>query len=53
MPEERSNDGDERHEQIWVGIDADKAHRWAVGVKASGEKGAPRNLVNCEDDILA
>ncbi|MET8081964.1 hypothetical protein [Streptomyces sp. NPDC005303] len=43
----------ERHERIWVGIDADKAHRWAVRVNAGGEKVFPRNLVNCEDDILA
>ncbi|MEV3910293.1 hypothetical protein [Streptomyces canus] len=43
----------ERHKQIWVDADADKAHRWAFGVNAGGEKVLPRNLVNCEDDILA
>ncbi|MEV8128998.1 IS110 family transposase [Streptomyces sp. NPDC085944] len=43
----------ERHEQVWVGIDAGKAHHWAVGVNASGEKVLSRKVVNGEDDILA
>jgi hypothetical protein len=43
----------ERHEQVWVGIDAGKAHHWAVGVNASGEKVFSRKVVNGEDEILA
>ncbi|CAL9328946.1 IS110 family transposase IS116 [Streptomyces sp. enrichment culture] len=43
----------ERHDQVWVGIDAGKAHHWAVGVNASGEKVFSRKVVNGEDEILA
>ncbi|WP_405576307.1 transposase [Streptomyces sp. NBC_01092] len=43
----------EGHEQVWVGIDAGKAHHWAVGVNASGEKVFSRKVVNGEDEILA
>jgi hypothetical protein len=43
----------ERHEQVWVGIDAGKAHHWAVGVNASGEKVFSRKVVNGEDEILS
>lgn len=42
----------ERHEQVWVGIDAGKAHHWAVGVNATGEKVLSRKVVNGEDEIL-
>ncbi|WP_190181878.1 IS110 family transposase, partial [Streptomyces naganishii] len=42
----------ERHEQVWVGIDAGKAHHWAVGVNAAGEKVLSRKVVNGEDEIL-
>ncbi|MEU9979604.1 IS110 family transposase [Streptomyces sp. NPDC051014] len=42
----------ERHEQVWVGIDAGKAHHWAVGVNANGEKVLSRKVVNGEDEIL-
>lgn len=41
-----------RHEQVWVGIDAGKAHHWAVGVNATGEKVLSRKVVNGEDEIL-
>lgn len=43
----------ERHEQVWVGIDAGKAHHWAVGVDASGEKVFSKKVINGEDEILA
>lgn len=42
----------ERHEQVWVDIDAGKAHHWAVGVNATGEKVLSRKVVNGEDEIL-
>lgn len=42
----------EHHEQVWVGIDAGKAHHWAVGVNATGEKVLSRKVVNGEDEIL-
>ncbi|GAA4030966.1 IS110 family transposase [Streptomyces plumbiresistens] len=42
----------ERHEQVWVGIDAGKAHHWAVGVNATGERVLSRKVVNGEDEIL-
>ncbi|MGW1917485.1 IS110 family transposase [Streptomyces sp. NPDC002076] len=42
----------ERHEQVWIGIDAGKAHHWAVGVNATGEKVLSRKVVNGEDEIL-
>jgi len=42
----------ERHERVWVGIDAGKAHHWAVGVNATGEKVLSRKVVNGEDEIL-
>jgi hypothetical protein len=42
-----------RHEQVWVGVDVGKAHRWAVGVNASGEKVFSSKVVNGEDEILA
>lgn len=42
----------ERHEQVWVGIDAGKAHHWAAGVNASGEKVFSKKVVNGEDEIL-
>ncbi|MFI6937617.1 IS110 family transposase [Streptomyces sp. NPDC050287] len=42
----------ERHDQVWVGIDAGKAHHWAVGVNATGERVLSRKVVNGEDEIL-
>ncbi|WP_411153324.1 IS110 family transposase [Streptomyces sp. A30] len=42
----------ERHEQVWAGIDAGKAHHWAVGVNATGERVLSRKVVNGEDEIL-
>ncbi|MFE1027107.1 transposase [Streptomyces sp. NPDC058818] len=43
----------ERHGQIWVGIDAGKAHHWAVGINAGGEKVFSRKVINGEEEILA
>ncbi|CAM5722887.1 hypothetical protein GCM10010345_95320 [Streptomyces canarius] len=42
----------ERHEQVWIGIDAGKAHHWAVGVNATGEKVLSKKVINGEDEIL-
>jgi transposase len=42
----------ERHGQVWFGIDAGKAHHWAVGVNATGGKVLSRKVINGEDEIL-
>lgn len=40
------------HQRIWVGIDAGKAHHWAVAVDHEGRRLLSRKVVNDEDVIL-
>ncbi len=42
-----------KHQLIWVGIDADKGHHWAVAIDSDGERLLSRKVLNDEDAILA
>lgn len=39
------------HQRTWVGIDAGKAHHWAVGLDADGYRVFSRKVVNDEQEI--